>query len=372
MAGLFDPVRLGALDLANRLVMAPMTRSRADEEGRPNALHVDYYRQRATAGLIVSEGVQPSMEGKGYARTPGLHDAGQVAAWRAVTDAVHAEGGRIAAQLMHVGRIAAAANRPTGLDVVAPSAIQARAKLWTPEGMKPTEMPRALEIAEVHRVIEDYVLAARNAMAAGFDAVELHCTSGYLPAQFMAAGSNRRTDRYGGAVANRIRFVVETLEALAGAVGADRIGFRICPGNPFNDLFDDDPAETHAALLDAADGLGLAYCHLIDMAVPQAVDQRALASAHWHGPLILNESIDQARAEALLAAGAADAIAFGRLFVANPDLVRRFREGLALAAFDAATLYAPGAKGYTDYASLPLGGEDRPRAAPIAATAPST
>ena len=349
MAGLFDPVRLGALDLANRVVMAPMTRSRAGDDGRPNALLVDYYRQRASAGLIVSEGIQPSIVGKGYARTPGLHDAEQVAAWAEVTGAVHGAGGRISAQLMHVGRIAAAANRPAGTETIAPSAIAAQAKLWTPEGMRATETPRALETAEIAGVIEDYAAAARNAIAAGFDAIELHCTSGYLPAQFMATGSNARTDLYGGAVANRIRFVVETLEALAGAVGADRVGFRICPGNPFNDLFDADPAETHGALLDAVDGLGLAYCHLIDMKVPQAIDQRALAAAHWHGPLILNESIDQPRAEALLAQDAADAIAFGRLFVANPDLVRRFREGLALAPFDAATLYAPGPAGYTDY-----------------------
>ncbi|AHE53265.1 alkene reductase [Sphingomonas sanxanigenens] len=349
MAGLFDPVRLGALDLANRIVMAPMTRSRADDDGRPNALLVDYYRQRATAGLIVSEGIQPSIAGKGYARTPGLHEAGQVAAWQPVTAAVHGAGGLIAAQLMHVGRIAAAANRLWGTETIAPSAIAARVKLWTPEGMRATETPRALETAEIAGVIGDYAAAARNAVAAGFDAVELHCTSGYLPAQFMASGSNVRSDGYGGAAINRIRFVVETLEALAEAVGADRVGFRICPGNPFNDLFDEDPAATHGALLDAVDGLGLAYCHLIDMTVPQVVDQRALAAAHWHGPLILNESIDQPRAEALLTTGAADAIAFGRLFVANPDLVRRFREGLALAPFDAATLYAPGAAGYTDY-----------------------
>jgi N-ethylmaleimide reductase len=347
-AGLFDPVRLGALDLANRIVMAPMTRSRADADDRPTDLHVEYYRQRATAGLIVSEGVQPSAEGKGYARTPGLHDAAQVAAWRAVTDAVHRAGGRIVAQLMHVGRIAARANRGY-VDVVAPSAIRAKAKLWTAAGMAPTEMPRALDTEEVAQVVHDYARAAGLAIDAGFDGVELHCTSGYLPAQFMATGTNRRDDRYGGSPADRVRFVVETLTAITTAIGAGRTGFRICPGNPFNDLHDDDPAETHATLLDAIDGCGLAYCHLIRMATPQAIDHAALVAAHWHGPLILNEGIDRDMAVRLLSDGAADAIAFGRPFIANPDLVDRFRHGHPLAEPDPVTTYAGGAEGYVDY-----------------------
>ncbi|QTH19728.1 alkene reductase [Rhizorhabdus wittichii] len=346
---LFDPVALGALRLANRIVMAPMTRSRADEGDRPTDLHVDYYAQRADAGLIVSEGIHPSIVGKGYARTPGLYDDSQVAAWRRVTDAVHAHGGVIVAQLMHVGRIAAQANRPAGVDVVAPSAIAAKAKLWTPAGMAGTMAPRALETQEIAGVVQDYALAAARAIAAGFDGVELHCTSGYLPAQFMATGANRRTDRYGGSAANRVRFVVETIEALAGRIGARRVGFRICPGNPFNDLHDDDPAETHAALLDAIGGLGLAYCHLIEMATPQAVDHRALAAAHWRGPLILNDSLDRAKAETLVGAGIADAASFGRPFIGNPDLVARFRDGHPLAGFDPTTLYAEGATGYTDY-----------------------
>lgn len=349
MPGLFDPVRLGALDLRNRIVMAPMTRSRADDADRPTDLHVDYYAQRADAGLIVSEGIHPSIEGKGYPRTPGIYDDAQRVAWNKVTDAVHARGGSIVAQLMHVGRIAAEANRPAGTDIIAPSAIQANAKLWTATGMSGTMMPRALETSEIPGVIEAYASAAARAIAAGFDGVELHCTSGYLPAQFMATGTNRRTDGYGGSAANRVRFVVETLEALAARIGADRVGFRICPGNPFNDLHDEDPAETHGTLLDAIDGLGLAYCHLIAMEVPQGLDHRALAAAHWRGPLILNESIDQAKAQALLSEGAADAISFGRPFIANPDLVERFRNGYPLADFDPMLIYAEGARGYTDY-----------------------
>jgi N-ethylmaleimide reductase len=349
MAGLFDPVVLGALALRNRIVMAPMTRSRADAQGRPTVLHVAYYAQRAEAGLIVTEGVYPSIEGKGYARTPGLCDVAQVAAWRRVTDAVHDRGGLIVAQLMHVGRIAAAANRPAGTDTVAPSALPAPARLWTPDGMAPTLPPRALETDEIAGVVASYADAAERARDAGFDGVELHCTSGYLPAQFLATGTNRRTDHYGGSLRNRLRFVVETLAALAERIGAKRVGFRICPGNPFNDLHDDDPAETHDALLDAVEGLGLAYCHLIDMRVPQGVDARALVAAHWRGPLILNEGIDPVRAAALLAAGEADAIAFGRPFIANPDLVARLRGGHPLASFNPATLYSEGSAGYTDY-----------------------
>jgi len=353
MAGLFDPVRLGALELANRIVMAPMTRSRAAEGDVPTTLHVDYYRQRATAGLIITEGVQPSLAGKGYARTPGLHNEAQASAWRDVTQAVHAQGGRIVVQLMHVGRIAAAANRPAGVEVVAPSAIPARARVWTDAGMAETAMPRGLETSEIRQVIGDYVRAAALAKTAGFDGVELHCTSGYLPAQFMASGTNHRHDEYGGSATNRVRFVVETLEALASEFGAERVGFRICPGNPFNDLHDDDPYETHATLLDAVQGLGLAYLHLIEMKTPQGVDHRQLATEHWGGRLVLNESIDLQKAERLVAEGAADAIAFGRPFIANPDLVRRFREGLPLSPFDPAKLYAEGPEGYTDYAAAP-------------------
>lgn len=345
---LFDPVTLGSLTLANRIVMAPMTRSRADVHDCPTDLHVEYYWQRASAGMIVTEGIQPSAVGKGYARTPGLYNERQVTAWRRVTDAVHAEGGQIVAQLMHVGRIAAAANRDR-LDVIAPSAIKARAKLWTVDGMAPTEEPRALETAEIADVIEEYAAAATRAISAGFDGVELHCTSGYLPAQFMATGTNQRTDRYGGTRENRVRFVVETLEALAGAIGSGRVGFRICPGNPFNDLRDNDPTETHAALLDAVVGFDLAYCHLIEMVTPQAVDHRALLASHWRGGIVLNESIDQPKAEQLVADGAADAIAFGRPFIANPDLVDRFRHGYPLSVMEGDNIYAGGAKGYTDY-----------------------
>ncbi|MHB9879367.1 alkene reductase [Pacificimonas sp. ICDLI1SI03] len=352
MAGMFDPVRMGDLDLANRVVMAPMTRSRADEEDRPTDIVVDYYRQRAGAGLIVTEGVQPSAEGKGYARTPGLYNDGQVAAWRRVTDAVHAAGGRIVAQLMHVGRIAHAANRQADVPVVAPSAVAAKAKMWTEAGELPTEMPRALGTEEIQRVIADYADAARRAIEAGFDGIELHCTSGYLPAQFMASGTNQRTDGYGGDAAGRTRFAVETLQAISKTIGAGRTGFRICPGNPFNDLFDEDPPETHAVLLRGVRDLGLAYCHVIAMPTPQKVDQRALVAAEWNGATILNNDLDRDRAAQLLAEGACDAVSFARAFIANPDLVERFRRDAALAPFNPKALYGVGAEGYSDYPTL--------------------
>ncbi|MBV8238976.1 MAG: alkene reductase [Sphingomonas sp.] len=352
MPTLFDPVALGAISLANRIVMAPMTRSRAGEGDVPNALMTEYYRQRASAGLIVTEGTQPSATGKGYCRTPGLHNAAQAAGWRAVTDAVHDAGGRIVVQLMHCGRVGSRLNKHPDAETVAPSAVQARGKIFA-DGAGQVEMdaPRALETQEIAGIVEEYAQSARLALAAGFDGVELHCASGYLPMQFLSTGTNRRTDRYGGSVANRIRFTIEVLEALSGAIGADRVGFRICPGNPFNDIHDDDPAETYAALLQAAAPLGLAYLHLIRLNLPQ-VDGVAVAAANWRGKLILNESIDFTEAQQIVGDGRADAISFGRAYIGNPDLVRRFREGAPLAPFELKGLYAAGPEGYTDYPAL--------------------
>jgi N-ethylmaleimide reductase len=348
MTTLFDPGVLGDIDIANRIVMAPMTRSRAGRGDVPTDLHVEYYRQRASAGLIVSEGTQPSPTGKGYCRTPGIHDPGQVAAWRRVTDAVHAKGGRMVLQIMHVGRVASHLNKAPGAETIAPSAIRAAGEMFTDQGMVPLDEPRALATDEIPGVIAEFAEAARNARAAGFDGVELHCTSGYLPAQFLSSGSNRRTDGYGGSVANRIRFVVETLEALSAAIGSGRVGFRICPGNPFNDIHDDDPSETYGLLLKTLSPLGLAYLHLIDWPNPQ-VESLPLAKNSWQGPLILNESITLERAKELVRVGAVDAVSFGRPFIANPDLVSRFQRGVPLADFDPNTLYRPGPDGYIDY-----------------------
>lgn len=352
MANLFSPGSLGDVELNNRIVMAPMTRSRAGEGDVPTALTVEYYRQRATAGLIVTEGAQPSANGKGYCRTPGIHTPEQVAGWRQVVEAVHEVGGRIALQIMHCGRIAHPDNQLPGAEIVAPSAVQARGQIYTDSaGMQDHGMPRALETAEIPGVIEEYRQATINAFEAGFDAVELHCTSGYLPAQFLSTGTNQRTDQYGGSVANRIRFVVEVLEAMGSVAGAGRVGMRICPGNPFNDLQDDDPRETFAALLDAVRPMGLAWLHVIRM--PRGpVDNLALAREHFGGPLIINESYSRDEADAAIQAGEAAAVSFGRPFIANPDLVERFRRNAPLADFDLGTLYTPGSKGYTDYPAL--------------------
>ena len=346
---LFTPLQLGALQLRNRIVMAPMTRSRADTTGVPTELMVDYYRQRASAGLIISEGIAPSADGLGYCRTPGIYNAAQVDAWRAITDAVHAEGGCMVAQLMHVGRVANPLNKPAGTRTVAPSAIQARGEIYTDQsGMQPLAAPEALTLEEIPAVIDEYRKATENAFAAGFDGVELHCTSGYLPAQFLSTGSNQRSDRYGGSVTNRARFVLEVLAAMAGVDGADRVGMRICPDNPFNDLRDDDPQQTFDHLLQTAQALDLAYLHAIRF--PRGrVDNLALGRRYFGDRLIGNESFDYHEAQRAVEAGELSAVSFGRHFIANPDLVERLRDGVDLAQFDLSTLYTPGARGYTSY-----------------------
>ncbi|MDB5395292.1 MAG: NADH:flavin oxidoreductase/NADH oxidase [Rhodospirillales bacterium] len=349
MTNLFDPVQLGELDLSNRIVMAPMTRSRAGEDDAPTELNVEYYRQRASAGLIVTEGTQPSANGKGYCRTPGIHSAAQIAGWRKVTDAVHAEGGKIALQVMHCGRIGAKANKDAGAETIAPSAIRAAGQMFTDTaGMVDFDMPRALETDEIPALIAEFGQATRNALEAGFDGVELHAASGYLPMQFLSTSANKRTDRYGGSVENRIRAVVEMLEAMSEAAGPGRIGIRICPGVVFNGIQDDDPAETYSTLLRAIDPMGLAYLHLILLKSPQ-VDGLEVAKASFTGAMILNDSITLGRGNELVDSEEAAAISFARHFLSNPDLVRRFREGADLQRFDRKTLYTPGPVGYTDY-----------------------
>ena len=355
MTDIFSPVRLGEIDLANRIVMAPMTRDRAGPGDVPTELMVEYYRQRASAGLIVTEGTQPSPQGKGYWRTPGIHSEEQVAGWAKVADAVHGEGGALVVQLMHVGRAAVAANKDPDAETVAPSAIRCPDPIPGPDGVPvETVMPRALETSEIPEVIAQYVDAARNARRAGLDGVELHCASGYLPMQFLSSNSNQRTDDYGGSAQNRVRFVVETLEALAGAIGPGRVGFRICPGIGLNGMADADPAETYATLLRALDGLGLAYCHLIH--IPnKGFDSLELVRANWSGAVIENCGLTLEKAQGLIAEGRADVASFGYAFIANPDLVERFRSGAPLAKADKATFYTghgDDARGYTDYPAL--------------------
>lgn len=354
MSKLFSPTTLGDIPLTNRIVMAPMTRSRAHPHTDcPTDLMVEYYRQRASAGLIITEGIHPSRDGKGYCRTPGLYNDAQAQAWKKVVDAVHAEGGHIVAQLMHVGRVAHPDNKAPDAETVAPSAIPAALEMYTDtRGMQPMTTPRALTTEEIPAIVAQYRHATELAMTAGFDGVELHCASGYLPAQFLSTGTNRRIDAYGGSLENRLRFPLEVLAAMAEAAGPGRVGFRICPGNPFNDLQDDDPEETFAAFLDRASALRLAYLHVIRMP-STGIDNAALARAHFDGPLILNESYDREEAERAIEDNQGAAVSFGRAFISNPDLVARFATGAELSRLDAHKLYTEGPEGYTDYPALP-------------------
>lgn len=351
-SSLFSPVRLGDLELANRVVMAPMTRDRAGAGDVPTDLMADYYRQRAGAGLIVTEGAQPSPVGKGYWRTPGIHSAAQVDGWRKVADAVHAEGGKVVVQLMHCGRVVVPANRGFEAEVVAPSAIPCPDKVPGPDGVPAScAMPRAIAAAEIPALVEEYAQAARNARAAGLDGVELHCASGYLINQFLNPVSNRREDAYGGPVENRIRFPVEVLKAMAEAIGPGRVGFRIAPGNGYNGMDTSDPAATFAPFVKAADALGLAYVHVIDMGLGD-LDSLAMVRANWRGAIITNNMLTAETAQAALDAGRADAASFGRPFIANPDLVARMQAGAPLAKPDYTLLYTGEDKGYTDYPAL--------------------
>ncbi len=353
MSGLlFSPTRLGALNLRNRVIMAPMTRDRAGPGDVPTVAMAQYYAQRASAGLIVTEGVQPSPEGKGYWRTPGIHSAAQIEGWRNVADAVHARGGLVAMQLMHCGRVVVPANRTFEADVIAPSALPCPDQVPGPDGVPaPTALPRAMTQADIDRVIGEYAQAARNARAAGIDAVELHCASGYLINQFLNPASNRRTDQYGGSAENRARFPAMVLQAMAEAIGADRVGLRISPGNPYNGMDPSDPAATFGPFLDAIDRLGLAFLHVIDMGLPD-LDVLAFAREHWSGPIVTNNMLKADSAEAALQAGRAEAVSFGRAYIANPDLVERMQKGAPLAKPDFALLYTGEERGYTDYPAL--------------------
>ena len=347
---LFSALTLGHYSLRNRMVMAPMTRSRADAQGVPSPLAVEYYAARADAGLILTEGTGPSPMGMGYARTPGIYNDAQIAGWRVVTDAVHARGGRIFLQIMHVGRIAHSANRTIPDPPVAPSAIRADGQMWTDsQGMQPYDMPRALEISEIPGVTAEFAQATKNAIAAGFDGVELHSASGYLPNQFLSTSANQRTDAYGGSIENRIRFDVETLKAMIAAAGsAGKIGMKVSPGMKFNGIDDADPIPTHVALAKAIAPLGMAYLHVMRTGIGA---EAALREA-YPGTLLVGGGFKKEEASKVLAEGRADAIVFGSTYLANPDLVTRFERDAPLNAPDPSTFYTPGAKGYTDYPVL--------------------
>ncbi len=350
---LYGPLKMGDLELRNRVVMAPMTRSRARQsDDAVSELQANYYGQRADAGLIVTEGVHPSADGKGYNRTPGIYDDLHTTAWSSVTERVHDRGGLIACQLMHCGRVGHALNKGRNTRFLAPSALPAKAEIFTESGMQPMPIPEAMTLADIKSVVADYQSATRRALQAGFDAVELHCASGYLPAQFLATGSNLRDDQYGGCLQNRLRFIDELLQAIKAEAGAGRIGLRISPGNAYNDHVDDNPLETYTELLKLASSLGLAWVHAIRMA-STGIDSLALSRRYFSGALIGSDSFDAAEADEFIADGRVDAVSFGRAYIANPDLVTRFALDAPLNALDKRTIYAgEGAGGYTDYPSL--------------------
>jgi N-ethylmaleimide reductase len=351
---ILSPFKLGPLQLPNRVVMAPMTRNRAGRGNAPGSLNATYYAQRASAGLIISEATQISPEGVGYPGTPGIHSAEQVAGWKSVTEAVHAAGGRMFLQLWHVGRISHPSLQPDGALPVAPSAIAPAGKAMTPDGMKPFVTPRALATDEIAGIVEDYRRAARNARTAAFDGVELHGANGYLIDQFLRDGSNRRTDRYGGTALNRARLLIEVIEAVVGEWGAERVGVRLSPSNPFNDMIDSNPAATFATAVDELNRFGLAYLHVVEPAAGdpitdgEAPDIRFFRKL-WRGALMGNKGYDLARANAVIEAGWADLISFAALFLANPDLPLRFRRGGPFNPPDRKTFYGGNAAGYTDY-----------------------
>ncbi len=346
MPSLFSPLQLGPLSLPNRVVMAPMTRSRADENGVPTDIVPVYYAQRASAGLIIGEATCVSPMAKGYSRIPGLYSPEQVAGWRKVTDAVHAAGGRIFAQLFHTGRVAVPALLPGGAQPVAPSAIAIKGKNYTDLGPLDYVVPRALDAGEIAGIVAEFGAAARNAVAAGFDGVELHAASGYLVHQFLDSTINARDDIYGGSIANRLRFPLEALDAVIAAVGADRVGIKVSPCIKFNDVVEPDAEEVYPALARELSARRIGYLH---GALQGRYDVHAAMRPAFSGLYFAGSGFDGPKGEAMLAAGGADAIVYGKYFVSNPDLPRRLREGLPLAEGDSKTHYSKGPAGYIDY-----------------------
>ncbi|MDT8856208.1 alkene reductase [Paracoccaceae bacterium Fryx2] len=355
---LFTPITVGAMHLANRVAMAPLTRNRANpEDDTPTDLHVEYYSQRAGAGLIITEAAQISPEAKGYAWTPGIYSPAQIAGWKKVTDAVHAKGGKIVIQLWHVGRVSHTSLQPEGRAPVAPSAIAAATKTFDGTQFLATSLPRALETAEIARIVADYAQATRNAREAGFDGVEIHAANGYLIDQFLHAGSNTRTDAYGGSIENRARLLAEVIAASVAAWDAGHVGIRLSPFSGANGVSDSDPMALFSHAVDLVNAAGLAYLHMVE---GQTGGSRDLAPGHdigalrarFSGVYIANNGYTREMALAAVAEGRADMVAFGKPYIANPDLAERLKADVPLNALDTTTMYGGGAKGYTDYPAM--------------------
>jgi N-ethylmaleimide reductase len=363
MADLFSPLRMGDLDLPHRVLMAPLTRMRAGPGNVPTELNATYYAQRASAGLIIAEATQVSPDGQGYPKTPGIHSPEQIAGWRRVTDAVHAAGGRIALQLWHVGRISHPSHQPGGAAPIAPSALRPEGKIMNAAFEPvPYETPRAIDTAEIPDVVAKFRTGAENAKAAGFDAVEIHGANGYLLEQFLDDSTNHRTDAYGGSIANRARLLLEVVDAVAGVWGAGRVGVRLSPFGTANESADSDPMALHGHVIPALAERSLAFLHLIEPRASGAgradVDYADRPSAArlfrhlWPGTLVAAGNFGAADGRAFVAEGWADAIAYGRYFISNPDLPARIAKGAALTPYHRPTFYGGDAKGYTDYPTL--------------------
>jgi N-ethylmaleimide reductase len=353
---LFEPYKLGPITLPNRLVMAPLTRNRALTGLVPNPLAIEYYGQRASAGLLVSEATQVSQQGQGYQDTPGIYSKEQVAGWRKVTDRVHERGGRIFLQLWHVGRISHVDLQENNQAPVAPSAIRAKGKTFVGGTFADVSEPRALALEEIPGIIESFRKGAANALAAGFDGVEVHGANGYLLEQFAKDGANKRTDAYGGGIGNRAKLMLEVAKAVAAEAGSERTGIRISPVTPANDISDSDPQPLYDYIVDGLNALKLVYIHVVEGATggPRDIAPFDYGSLRkrFSGAYIANNGYDFELASKVLAANEADLIAFGKPFISNPDLVERLKRGAPLTAPDKATFYGGGAKGYTDYPAL--------------------
>lgn len=350
---LFNPLQTGSVSLANRILMAPLTRARADAGHMPNALMAEYYSQRATAGLIVTECTMVAENTSAFYAEPGIYNAEQIAAWKVVTDAVHAKGGKIFMQIWHAGRAAVPAFN-NGVENVGPSAIAIDSEVHTPDGKVPNAVPRELRLDEIPALVAAYAQGAKNAIAAGFDGVEVHGANGYLIDQFLRDSANTRTDSYGGSIENRARFLFEVLTAVSDAIGSDKVGLRLSPINSYNSMKDSDPLALISYLTTRLNEYNLAYLHLMrsDFFQAQTGDVMPVARANYKGVLIGNMGYNADEAAQAISNSALDAVAFGTSFLANPDLPARIKQGAALNAPDAATFYTPGAKGYTDYPSL--------------------
>lgn len=350
---LFNPLQIGSVALANRLIMAPLTRARADAGHMPNALMAEYYAQRASAGLIITECTMIAEGTSAFVNEPGIYNAAQIEAWKLTTRSVHAKGGKIFLQIWHAGRAAHPAING-GAPIVSSTALALTGETHTPQGKLPNAVPHALSASEIGGVVQVFAQAAKNAIEAGFDGVEVHGANGYLIDQFLRDSANHRTDGYGGSLEHRARFLFEVLSAVCAAIGSDRVGLRLSPLNSYNDMKDSDPIAWLAYLSEHLNRFELAYLHVMraDFFGLQKADVMPVARAHYKGVLIGNMGYSSEEAEAAISEGKLDAVAFGTAFLANPDLPARLEAGAALNAPDASTFYTPGAKGYTDYPTM--------------------